>query len=936
MADLWRMALGALLLTALIGCTQDPSYTGGCLAGAAGCVPSPPCPALTFTCDDPSLAARVLTAPEAAGFQGGLGRAAQGDLLLSNARVAAVISGPRNAQDRDLAGGALIDLFARAPDGGWAPDPLQQAVQAVGPGPAQLALHTDLRLLEEDGRVGVVAAGSVAGHPTLRLHTLYELRPCDPGVRIRTEVINEGPDPLPLATGDRIGWSAGASALAPSWALLSVQGRGSSLAQVACNQPSLHGAQETRSAQGGSRPTLVGPRDFQVFERFIAAGTAEVSAADHAREVRAQLFDEPAHRVFGRVLEADGRAPAEGTAWIRLSVDGGRVAQTRADAQGAFRLVVPGDSAYTLSVERLGVLAVTQQLPLVDAPLDLGSVTLPSAAHLTVDVTDGSGGALAAELVFVPEDASTTAAVTGVHPEDGRPCAPVLGAPGGAPGCGRIAGASRLELLPGVYRVLAHHGPFWGISTRTLTLPAGDSTLSFVLPPLTVRPPDLLSAELHLHTEASPSVASDDATTARELLARELEVTVATNSGLAAQPRLDAALITLPGGEFAPSVPFLEVPGRDLPVTPGRMGMWPLRLEPGAARNGLPRDEGIEPGAFLQRLIGHYAGVHVVQLQHPWLGQSEAGEWLGFARAIGLDARRALPPAEDGTANGLFVTNHGYHAQEVFSGAVGEQLLAQRALWFYLLNQGVLRTGTASGFSHRADDLRGVPRSLVARGAGVGPLFDADGFNESVRRGHLLGTNGPIIEAQLVLPGDVRRPYGFQVHSGPGVANLAVKVSAAPWIPVEELRVVVNGQVARTVPLSPPADPLGTADTVRFDGLLNVGELVAGVTGDVWIVLEAGAPLPLSADLGGGPDGQPDGIPDTSDNDGNGVVDAADVQGPDAVGPLRAPADASAAGLYFRTAFPGAGPYAFTNPFLLDRTANGQFDPPGLTGGRQP
>lgn len=934
MADLWRKALGALLLTALGGCTQDPSYAGGCLAGAEGCVPAAPCPALRFTCDDPLLEARVLTAQEAAGFQGGLGRAAQGDLLLINGQVAAVISGPGNAQDRDLAGGALIDLFARAADGGWEPDPLQQAVQAVGP--SQLARHRELRLLEESDRVGVVASGEVDGQPTLRLHTLYQLRACDPGVRIRTEVINEGPDPLPLATADWIGWSAGASALAPAGALLSVQGPRSSLAQVACNQPALHGAQETRSAQSGARPTLVGPRDFQVFERFLAAGNARISAADHVREARAQLFNEPAHALRGAVLEADGRAPAEGTAWVRLSVDNVRVAQTRADAQGAFQLVVPGGSAYTLSVERLGVPAITQQLPRVDAPLDLGSITLPSAAHLTVDVTDGSGTPLAAELVFVPEDAATIAAVTGVHPDDGRPCAPVVGAPGGSAGCGRISGAPRLELLPGVYRVLAHHGPFWGISTRTLTLPAGDSTLGFVLPPLAVRPPELVSAELHLHTAASPPVASDDATSARELLARELEVTVATNSGLAAHPGLDPALVTLPGGEFAPSVPFLEVPGRDLPVTPGRMGMWPLRLEPGAARNGLPRDEGIEPGAFLQRLLGHYAGVHVVQLQHPWLGQSDAGEWLGFARALGLDARVALPPAADGTANGIFVRNQGYHAQEVFSGAAGEQLLAQRALWFYLLNQGVLRTGTASGFSHRPDDLRGVPRSLVARGAGVGPLFDADGFNESIRRGQVLGTNGPIIEAQLVLPGDVRRPYGFQVHSGPGVANLAVKVSAAPWIPVEELRVVVNGQVARTVPLPAPVDPLGTADTVRFDGLLNLGELVAGVTGDVWIVIEAGAPLPLSADLGGGPGGLPDGIPDTSDHDGNGVVDAADVQGPGAVGTLRAPTDASIGGLHFRTAFPGAGPYAFTNPFLLDRTANGQFDPPGLSGGRQP
>jgi hypothetical protein len=100
-------------------------------------------------------------------------------------------------------------------------------------------------------------------------------------------------------------------------------------------------------------------------------------------------------------------------------------------------------------------------------------------------------------------------------------------------------------------------------------------------------------------------------------------------------------------------------------------------------------------------------------------------------------------------------------------------------------------------------------------------------------------------------------------------------------------------------------------------------------------VVEAGHALPLAADLGGGLGNAKDGIPDTTDNHGDGKVDAADVKEGQVVGPLSNPPlpKRGEKGYYFG-AITGGVPNAFTNPFVLDRTGDGKFTAPGVKGGR--
>jgi hypothetical protein len=272
--------------------------------------------------------------------------------------------------------------------------------------------------------------------------------------------------------------------------------------------------------------------------------------------------------------------------------------------------------------------------------------------------------------------------------------------------------------------------------------------------------------------------------------------------------------------------------------------------------------------------------------------------------------------------------NLDFDVQEVMSGANRRDWLRARTLWFSFLSQGLLRAGVANSDTHSfAIEQAGYPRTLVSGQHSVA-AFDPVTFNQAVREGRITGTNGPVLDVRLESPENpaVARPSLTALVPPPGAA-ITVLLKVAPWIPVTELRFVVNGRVVKTVPVfEDAADPLGLKPRsveIRQD----LATLLNGHPGDAWVLVEAGLALPLSGDLDG------DGFADTLDNDKNGVVDAADIPAdpddedrrfPNPGRPM--PSDAR---FHLEAIAPGTWTYAFTNPFLLDRNGGG-WSAPGL------
>jgi hypothetical protein len=561
-----------------------------------------------------------------------------------------------------------------------------------------------------------------------------------------------------------------------------------------------------------------------------------------------------------------------------------------------------------------------------------------------------------AELFLVPTSDEEAAKVIGTLHGRFATCAPWLGPPPGAsPACNRVLvhdGDATVEVPLGSFDVYAFHGPYWSLAKQTITVTGGPQSVSFSLTRLPIKPAGALSADLHVHGSLSFDSSIPDVDRVLSFAATDLDVIIGTDheviqdySNIVRQLGLENRLSTVVGLETTGHIPFLMVPGYGFPLVIGHYNMWPLKYDPSLPRNGGPFDERIEPGELFERTKPIFTGEPLIELNHPW-ADPEFGRDLGFPRAILMDLRKDLPSGDDGTRMGVFVrkpagasfTNDGHHAQEVMNGSDNGLFLQYRAFWHYTLNQGRVRTGTANSDSHSlTDNTVGVPQNLVFTATTPGANFDIGAFNRALKEGRSMGTNGPVIEVTYEDGATMVAPSITVLGRPSANAKVHVKVSAAPWIPVQEVRFVVNGKVKKIATGLPvAADPFAeSGNFVVYDERVNVSELIdAGLTSDAWLVIEAGRTLPLAGDLGGGLDGEPDGVPDTTDNNGDGVVSAADVKMGAKIGPLSDPAAPArgAAGYEFNQITNGY-PSAFTNPLYFDLTGDSAFSAPGVKGG---
>jgi hypothetical protein len=974
---------GTLLALAAIVATTSGCKKESCFGAEPNCRVSSPCTALQFACDGGWLDLYRLEAPTGDRPRGPRAIGGVGDVVLGNDQVVAVISGIGNQNYLDVGGGSILDLAPRGPD---ARDIIGQVFQATGVLPEDEVRYDSLELIDERPvRVAVQLRGSLYRRGDRPVSTVYEVRPCEPGIRVRTEIVNDSHETQLFALADAFYWSTrsmqpftpvdGRGFVHPSFDLLSIDNAfvgapflaasahddgPTSYAAVACNVDRITGFHSTVVSSGGLPKTVVRPRDAQVYERFLAVSPRGdiAGAADVALEVRRQLCGEPHVELRGRVVGNGGPIARErDVALVAVEKRGAaRIPWTEIepDADGTFRARVPASGDFVLELHRLG--RVVGEAP-VPAPTggvrDAGEVSIAPRAQLTVAVVDQTGAPLDAELYVLPADAATEQATRGTLYGALDPCAPWLGPPSGAsPACNRVlvsrAGASTFSVPPGRFFVYAYHGPFYTLARATVDVAEATTPapITLTLTALPIAPPGTLSADLHVHGAASFDSAIPDADRVLSFAAADVGVIVASDHDVVGN--YDATIAALGLGdrvsaisavETTGHVPWLRVPGDAFPRVIGHYNFWPLAYQPGTPRNGAPFDEFIEPAELFSRVEPLFTGPGIRQLNHPWAA-AEFGRDLGYPRALHLDLRKPLPVEDDGSGAGMYVRRHGAFAngdhdtQEVMNGSQNDLFLAYRAFWWWLLDQGIVKTGTANSDSHSlTDNTVGAPRTIVWAATQPGPAFDVAAMNRALREGRAIGTNGPIIEAELV-DASGSHDFGTRPIAAGANAALSIRVSAAPWVVVDEIRIVVNGAVARTIDgaaIAQPPDPFGTAGILRYTGMVPLADLPLG-SGDAWIVVEAGARLPLAGDLGGGLDGGPDGVPDTTDNNGDGVVDARDVAAGEDYGPLaNAPSPPEDdPRVHFYRVVPGGYPLAFTNPFLIDRNGDGRFDGPGV------
>lgn len=598
----------------------------------------------------------------------------------------------------------------------------------------------------------------------------------------------------------------------------------------------------------------------------------------------------------------------------------------RVDETGAFTARVPaGDIAWELRAlarePKRGMGGTAQ----AGATLTLEGLSVDPLPELRIevrDITSGTASSLPARVVI--EGTGTT--------QD-----PVLGSAWGASPGLNVAltdgeGDVVLRLPAGTYEVWATHGPFWTVASQAVTVDAttgGDAHLE--LRRLDVIPAGFVTADFHVHSAASfdSSLPIDDRV--RAFIADGVDAIVSTEHDVIFDygPALAAVEATLPPAWRGKLRTYVGVettswvPSEEFPHTIGHHNAFPLDLVEGAHKNGAPDDEFMAVGELydLLRSIPGEA-TRIVQLNH---GRADtAGAlWLGYFDSCGFDPTMPVDPMHRCFANmgPMGSRPWDFDAMEVANGKNSTGFVHMVRDWYALLRHapgGRLPVGTANSDSHNfVYEEAGWPVTVLRTDTPLAMLDDA-ALVSALTSGAASGALGVFVWASAIEEGGTTRvePGRMPLAAPSGRVLLDVRVAAAPWIPVDEVRIRVGGEIVRRLTgadLTTPADPFGTGGVVRYEGTIDLTGMP--LTADSFITVEAGFVLPRAADLDG------DGRLDATDNDGDGDVDMMDLAGGIDLGPLPTGPMAVIAS--------EAHPVGFTNPIFVDVNGNGAYDPPG-------
>jgi hypothetical protein len=442
-------------------------------------------------------------------------------------------------------------------------------------------------------------------------------------------------------------------------------------------------------------------------------------------------------------------------------------------------------------------------------------------------------------------------------------------------------GSAVLYLDPGDYRFLAVRGIRDAIDEAAVTV---DQDVAITLRvPQVVPTPDEVTADLHVHTGRSADAYISDRPRLDSLLAADLDVVVSADHTL--PDSADFGVHSLPGVEARVGM-SLPVSGcRSGPEeSAGHLNVFPVTADP------FPDTRTPTFGAYLDAWRQRQAkyphegsGTDVLlQLAHPRGIQFEA--WSApspnthaLFNTFGFDP--GTPVDEGGNAwmtdpekDGTIALD--FDAMEIVNRFSWELYLEVRQDWFALLDQGFRITGTGNSDSHAQEvELAGFPVNLVrVPPPSPGQAVPAAAFVDAIQDGRVSVTNGPIVHLTVEAGGASSRP-GDLAHGAAVVAH--VQVRAAPWVPVDELRLVVDGVVVQRLDITPSAT--GSVDVQASFPL--------ALTGDAWILAEAGVPLDV-APL----------VPEP-----------------------------------YALIAPGSAPLGFTNPVRVDADADGLWTAPGLS-----
>lgn len=748
-----------------------------------------------------------------------------GDFKLYNRQVAFIIRDTRFSDGYSPFGGKLLDASLLDASGAPLPGFLGEMIMGVG---INTLLPTSVGVVNDgsDGKAAVVRAigdltpipilagllGGIGGKPAIVMVVDYVLEADSQVLEVRYRFFNkkdvEFEIPLTImapTAGDtaeffaeRAGFDLDRAKKAGHWIAMIGPGVGYALFSPETKHIPIirHEGIWVLTSQDGLTVPAAG--EAQRIAR-LAVTDGEPEAV--WRVVRAFLGQQEPAKVTGAVADPAGK-PVAG-ARVHVTLDDNEqtyVTMTRTDEQGGFGVALsPG--SYRVFVAAEGrELAGPAKLEVTTAPTAPLTLAVGGTAELSLSIVDDQGQPIPAKLIFKrSESLASSPASFGEKTY-----------PGGAALVRFIDGKGTAALPPGTYTVTASRGFEYEIDSATVTLSDGGIESAAFSLTRSVDTKGFLCGDFHIHAMWSPDSSDLYDFKVRAIAAEGVEVPVITDheyiadlGPYIAKAGLQKWVRGLVGEELTT-------------IVYGHFNPFPIKQDPTKPNMGAMSWFQKDPHTL-------FADVHttwpdaVLQVNHPRSGSFGSG----YFTYVGLDR-------ETGKASKPEAWSRDFDAFEVFNGNGWSSNKNKTVLdWFSFLDRGFLVTATGNSDSHRAVSTEvGYPRNYVQvstdEPANLSPLE----FAKAVKDQRLLVSGGPFVTVEIG-----GRSMGEVADATSKKAQVAVKVQAPTWMPVDTLQVIVGGTTAHKVTLdSSTADPQNPV--IRYDSSLEVL-----ATQDTWVVV---------------------------------------------------------------------------------------------------
>jgi len=168
----------------------------------------------------------------------------------------------------------------------------------------------------------------------------------------------------------------------------------------------------------------------------------------------------------------------------------------------------------------------------------------------------------------------------------------------------------------------------------------------------------------------------------------------------------------------------------------------------------------------------------IIQVNHPRAGT------IGYFNNLELEQKTASSATKEfDTSFDVLESLNGPYAHSSNADAIQD--------WLNLLNRGYYKPLIGSSDSHTIDgDEPGYSRTYVYYKGSKGKDLDKRAVIEAIKKGNSFASNSPFVELlvnEKSIPGD-------SCSVSDGKVNVHVKVQSAPWVSLEEVKILVNGE----------------------------------------------------------------------------------------------------------------------------------------------